>query len=412
MPKTLPEQQQHIEHSTSSPLQITLAFLAFILIGANDGAFGVLIPSMLAHYQINKATISLLFLASTAGYLTAAFNNGFLMSKLGTRTFLLVGLASIGLSMSIVAMMPPFPVVLCLFLPIGFGVAIIDAGLNSYIAGLPRNVALLNYLHAFYGTGALLGPLLASTMLALSFGWNMVYLVWVGICVILFAGVIGAFTRTMTASQHEQSPRESTSANGLLWSVLRMRVVWLAALFLFFYVGAETSLGSWSYSFLTAQRHMPLLSSGWIVSGYWLGLTLGRLTLARAAQKLGGQRLVQYCLLGVLCGSLLIWLFPAQIITAAALCLTGFCLGPIFPTTIALTSRLVSGRLLASAIGLLTSLSSVGAAFFPWLVGNLVQHFSLDILLPYVLLLTIAMAGFWLSLRRDSTATGESSIGQ
>jgi fucose permease len=28
-------------------------------------------------------------------------------------------------------------------------------------------------------------------------------------------------------------------------------VVWLAALFLLFYVGAEVSLGSWSFSFLT-----------------------------------------------------------------------------------------------------------------------------------------------------------------
>lgn len=405
MPKTLSEQQQNLQQASSSRMQISLSFLAFILIGANDGAFGVLIPSILTHYQINKATISLLFLASTAGYLTEAINNGFLMSKLGTRPFLLTGLLSLGLSMSIVALMPPFPVVLGLFLFIGFGIAVIDAGLNSYIASMPRNTALLNYLHAFYGTGALLGPFIASTMLALSIGWNVVYLVWVALCAILFAGVIMAFTRSASMSQPGHGTQEAGSDNRLLWNVLRTRIVWLAALFLFFYVGAETSLGSWSYSYLTAQRHLPALFSGWIVSGYWLGLTLGRLTLARAAQDIGGQRLVQYCLLGVIGGSLLAWLSPIQIITAAALCFVGFCLGPIFPTTIALTSRLVSGRLLASAIGLLTSLSSMGAAFFPWLAGNLVQRFNLAILLPYALLLAVVMGGFWLALRRDAATT-------
>ncbi len=78
----------------------------------------------------------------------------------------------------------------------------------------------------------------------------------------------------------------------------------------------------------------------------------------------------------------LVWLSPLQALSAFGLFLVGFSLGPIFPTTIALTSRLISGRLLPSAIGFITSLTSVGAAFFPWLVGNLAQRFSLEILLP------------------------------
>ncbi len=39
-------------------LQVGLAFFAFILIGANDGALGVLIPSMRLHYGVDKATAS------------------------------------------------------------------------------------------------------------------------------------------------------------------------------------------------------------------------------------------------------------------------------------------------------------------------------------------------------------------
>lgn len=401
---TPPNQQHHIKRPASARVQISVAFLAFLLIGANDGAFGVLIPSISAHYQINKDTISLLFLANTVGYLAAALNNGLLMVKLGERAFLLLGLASLGLSMGALVFMPPFLAVLLLFLPVGFGIAILDAGLNAYLAGFPRNTALLNYLHACYGTGALLGPFLASLMLALNSGWNMVYLVWSGICLLLFGSVALAFRKIMTAKQQEQANHEVHSGKKLLQSVLRLRVVWLVALFLFFYVGSEHSLGNWSYSFLTEQRHMPSLFSGWLVSGYWLGLTLGRIVLAQVAQRLGEQRLISYCLFGVFAGSLLVWLGPLQVILASGLFLLGFSLGPIFPTTIALTSRLVSGRLLLSAIGLLTSLTSVGAALFPWIVGNLAQSLSLEILFPFVLLLTLAMAGFFKLLSKPSQA--------
>src|SRR5947209_9723914 len=143
-------------------LQVGFAFSAFILIGANDGALGVLIPSMRLHYGVDKATIGLLFLFQTIGYLIAAFNSGLLVEKLGNRRFLLLGVASFLLGVGALSLMPSFIIVLIMMLPLGFGVAIIDAGLNIYIASMPRNAALLNYLHAFYGTGALLGPVIAS----------------------------------------------------------------------------------------------------------------------------------------------------------------------------------------------------------------------------------------------------------
>ncbi|TMC57897.1 MAG: MFS transporter, partial [Chloroflexota bacterium] len=147
-------------------LQVGLAFFAFILIGANDGALGVLIPSMRLHYGVDKATIGLLFLFQTVGYLVAAFNSGLLVEKLGNRRFLVLGVVSFLLGVGTLSLMPQFMVILIMMLPLGFGVAIIDAGLNTYIASMPRNAALLNYLHAFYGIGALLGPLIASTILA------------------------------------------------------------------------------------------------------------------------------------------------------------------------------------------------------------------------------------------------------
>jgi fucose permease len=355
---------------------------------------------MRSHYGVSNATIGLLFLFATVGYLIAAFNSGLLVAKLGNRLFLLLGVGAFLLAACILSLMPPFPVLLFMLIPLGFGGGILDAGLNAYIAGLPRNTALLNYLHAFYGTGALLGPIIASGLLAIGFGWNSVYVVWIGICIVLGTGVGFAF-KGHKRVENEHTAKPETKQN-VLFTALAMRIVWLGAFFLLFYVGTETSLGSWSYSFLTEERGGAPLLMGWAVSGYWMGLTLGRLTLARVAQNLGEKRLIQLCIFGVVVGVLLIWLIPLNGVSAIGLCLTGYCLGPIFPTTIALMSKLVPARILPSAIGFLASLGSMGAALFPWMAGNLAQFIGLWALLPYVILLALVMLGLWMLLQARS----------
>jgi fucose permease len=292
--------------------------------------------------------------------------------------------------------MPLFALILLAALAVGFGIGCIDAGLNAYIASLPSNTARLNYLHAFFGVGAWFGPIIASGLLTAQFGWNSVYLVWIALSLSVLIGFALTFRDQQAPPQPADAPRERS----VLLTTLKLRFVWLGAFFLFFYVGTEISMGSWSFSFLTEGRHGSTLLSGWAVSGYWMGLTLGRLTLANLTRKLGKRRLIQGCLVGALAGVLLIWLAPHEAISAIGLTLTGFSLGPLFPTTIALMSDLVEARLLPSAIGFVASLGSLGGALFPWLAGNLAQQVGLWSLLPYVLLLTCAMLCIWVALQR------------
>ncbi len=373
--------------------QIALAFLTFILIGMNDGAFGVLIPSLQSHYGIDKATVGYLFMAGTLGYLIAAFTSGLLVEKLGQRLFLIVGAGVFVAGALIFSQKIPFPLVVLGPMLLGYGVGSLDAGLNSYIARLPNNTKLLNYLHAFYGVGALLGPIVASSFLAFGWDWSNVYLVWLAISLLLIIGFYFVYPAT---SPYAHESHQSSS--NLMQDTLRLRVVWLAAAFLLFYVGTEVSLGNWGFSFLTQERHEPELLSGWAISGYWFGLTVGRFLLGRVAERIGNTRLIQGCLAGVVVGVLIIWLVPVGALSALGLWIVGFSLGPIFPTTIAILPGMVPSRLLSAAIGFLASLGSMGAAFFPWLAGNLAQAFGLWTLMPFVVLLTAVMLGVWMIL--------------
>jgi len=381
--------------SPSLRLPVVLAFFAFVLIGMVGGANGVLLPSLSAFYSVGDAVIGFLFLVSSLGYFLSALSSGLLTEQLGLRWMLLLGAATFLLGMLAFGLKLPYILLLPARLMLGFGIGMLETGLNIYVTALPRHTILLNYLHAFYGVGALVGPLVASLILALSWGWNSVYLLLTGLSLPLLLGfgvLYGPAYLDMPVREDE-----SVASENVLRAVLRFPVVWLAALFLLVYVGVEVSLGNWSYSFLLDTRHQGTVLAGEIVSGYWLGLTLGRFLLQNLAQRLGmsTKGLMYFCVTGAAIGILLIWFVPASAMAAVGFCFIGFSLGPIYPLTVAITPKLVPARLGPSAIGLLVSVSIVGLALFPWVAGVLAQTLGIWTLLPYTLVLTVGMLALW-----------------
>lgn len=375
-------------------LPLAISFAAFIAIGAQDGTLGVLLPSLQRQYELSKGAVSYLFFASTFGYLVAAFTSGLLVEWLGRRLFLTLGGVALLLGNALVVTVPSWYAVLAALLCVGFGIAVVDAGLNTYVASLPNNTAKLNYLHAFYGVGALIGPLLASTIIGVGLRWNRVYAVLATIALLLALSFASMFRRAQ--GTQAESHGEQHATGNVMAATLRLPIVWIAAVFLLLYVGVEVSIGSWTFSFLTEERGEGVLLAGRLVSSYWGGLTLGRLVLGGAAKRLGNTRLIQLCLAGLVVGLLLLWIGRVWIVAALGLALAGFSLGPIFPTMIAVIAQLVPSRLLPSTIGFMTSLGAAGAAFFPWIAGTLANQFGVWVILPYAMAIAVVLLGCWL----------------
>src|ERR1700730_845359 len=118
--KTIVDEQPHTKMVSSVRWKVALAFSAFILIGANDGALGVILPSLRRYYHVDTATVGLLFLASTFGYAVSSFNNGFLIEKLGKRLFLMMGAAIFLLGAMIFSLLPPYFLTFVAALLLGF----------------------------------------------------------------------------------------------------------------------------------------------------------------------------------------------------------------------------------------------------------------------------------------------------
>jgi fucose permease len=285
-------------------------------------------------------------------------------------------------------------------------VGIIETGFNVFITALPRHTTLLNYLHAFYGVGALVGPLIASAILALAWGWNSFYLFMLGLSLPLLLGLSTFFRSPVSESLTQEG--EATGKENVLSTTLKLPIVWFAAIFLLVYVGVEVSLGNWTYSFLLEARQQGTVAAGWIVSGFWLGLTLGRFILQKLAERLGfGTKVLMYaCLAGLGIGLVLVWLVPLGAMAAVGFCFIGFSLAPIYPLTVSIAPKLVPARLAASAIGLLVSVSIIGLALFPWIAGILAQFIGIWTLLPYTLGLTVVMLALWQYLAGNAAISG------
>jgi fucose permease len=414
---------------------VLLAYAAFVLIGLNGGTSGVLLPAQMGDYHVDRAVIGVTFFTGSAGFVLAGFSTGALIHRFGVRISLAVGGGVFVLAGLYLASRPPFVAFALAQLAMGFATGILESALNAYMAALPGATTLLNRLHAFFGVGALLGPVLASWVLGFT-QWTAVWLILALCCVPLTAGFLTAYPplrpaepepqataqepqtaaqEPQTAAQEPQMAAEGPQATvlepqtavleprgsgSLLGAALRDRGVLLGATMLAVYVGLELSVGGWGFSYLVQARGLPGSLAGYAVSGYWLGLTLGRFLISPVAVRIGATTagLMYACLAGVTAAAALAWFSPAAVLTSAALMLLGFFLGPVFPTTMAVAPGLTQARLRPTAIGVMNAGSVVGGAALPWLAGAIAQDTGIWVLLPYAVTLALLQFVVWRSL--------------
>lgn len=99
--------------------RILATFWSFIILGANDAAYGALIPYLEVYYSINYLTISLVFLSPIVGYTASALTNNVIHNKFGQRGVALIMSLSHLISYIVIALHPPYPVLVVIFMVSG-----------------------------------------------------------------------------------------------------------------------------------------------------------------------------------------------------------------------------------------------------------------------------------------------------
>lgn len=369
---------------------VLLAYIAFIALGMPDGLLGVGWPSIRASFSIPLDAIGMLLAASVAGYMTASFFNGPLISRLGVGPVLAGSCALTGVALIGYTLVPEWWMMVFLGVFAGLGAGAIDAGLNTY-AATHFSEGLMQWLHASWGVGVTLGPIIMTIALTTMDSWRMGYRV-VGVFQLVLA-ICFVLTMAMWVQNKGQKgipeSKQLTDYKTPIWDTLRQPQVWLSTLLFFLYVGAETSLGTWTYSLLTEARGIDRTIAGFFAGSYWATFTVGRVVAGLFAKRIGVHLLVLGGLAGAILGAgLLIW-NPSEGANVLAVSLIGISIAPIFPAMMSGTSRRVGAHFAANTIGMQMAATGFGAAVIPSLMGILARRLSLEVI-PICLLVVYA----------------------
>ena len=97
---------------------------------------------------------------------------------------------------------------------------------------------------------------------------------------------------------------------------------------------------------------------------------------------------------------LFFWLIPQFYVSAVAVALQGFFLGPLFPAVVVAATKLLPRHLHVSAIGFAAAFGGGGAAILPFAVGAIAQSKGVQVLQPIILALVAVLFVLWLCLPR------------
>jgi fucose permease len=231
-----------------------------------------------------------------------------------------------------------------------------------------------------------------------------------------------------TGSVYQQeNPQDPNSTTGRTREALKNKVTWFFALFIFGYVGAEgmsylfensqskanvpVSLGGWIVTFMIKVRSANAFASGATATGFWGGMTVGRIGLSFLTSRLGEFRAVLLYLGIAIVLELIFWLVPSLVVSAVAVAFLGMVMGPMFPTAIVLVTKLLPRSLHVGTIGFGTAFGGSGGAIFPFIVGAIAQAKGVKTLQPIILVLLAAIAGLWICLPKKKERDHEDGQG-
>lgn len=401
--------------------------------GISDAAPGALLPTIEKAYGINYTIVSLVWMLNAVGFILVAMLSHKIQEWFGKHKAIPFGCLFSIVMYSMVSSGGPFPLVVSGFFFGGIGLAVVLAQVNVFLSRLDKGSTYLGYFHGSYGIGATISPLFATTMVNNGVKWNYAYLIVLVLMVInlfttwfAFAGADDDLSQWYqdeeTKHLIDKSPSGYEEGVGLqdlgahLTSVvdgenvsvaekksimklaLGNKITWLTSIFVLVYQGSEVSLGGWIVSYLLDYRDVSN-SYGYVLSGFWGGLTLGRLLLTRPLHKAFGARrsVIVLALLSIMF-VVLVWTVPNTIAVGAFVSLAGVTIGPTYPLLITVVSSILPRKIQVVSLTIMTAFGSSGGAIFPFFTGLASEQVGTFVVLPIFIACYSVMLVTWFLL--------------
>jgi FHS family Na+ dependent glucose MFS transporter 1 len=360
-------------------------YLAFIGLGLVTASLGTTLPGLADNVQAPLDRISILFTAGALGYLLGSLLGGRGYDRAPGHAVMGSVLLLLASLMALVPLIPWLWLLAAVTLLKGAASGTVDVGGNTLLVWLHgRQVGpFMNGLHFCFGLGAFVSPLIIAQ--AVRLGGDITWAYWA--LALLIAPValwILCLPSPTVQSNADDDPAKRSSP----------LLVALISLVLLLYVGAESSMGGWIYTYATTTGLSGDTRAAYLTSLFWGMLAVARLLSIPLARSLSPRAILMGDWLGCLVsvGAMVVFRETPVAVWLGTLGV-GFSMASIFPTMLSFAERRIS--ITGRVTGWFFVGASAGGMILPWLIGQLFESIGPRVTMSAILVdLAVATAVF------------------
>lgn len=362
-------------------LLLAVIYLAFVSLGLPDSLLGSAWPTMQAEFQVPSSYAGYISMTISCMTILSALMGPRLVRRFPTKWIVVVSIFLTVVGLMGFSFCAEYWLLFLCAVPYGLGAGAVDASLNHYVANRYSS-SVMNFLHCFYGLGAIISPNLMAMALKYAH-WNEGYrwttYIQVGILAVCLLSL--PLWKKGPGSQEQ----ETTETAGILETIKVPGVV-LTLIAFFAYCAGETTCFLWTSSYFAGTR--PDLNAELVAafgSLIFAGLMIGRLISGFVSNRLGDRLLIRLGILVEFLGILLIALpLPGYGVAAAGFLIAGTGMGPIYPAIQHMAPANFGSKYSAAVIGLQMASAYVGSMFMPTVFGKLQQAIGIWVMPLYL----------------------------
>ena len=404
---------------TSHPLALGVLTTIFFMWGFLTCLNDILIPHLKSSFQLNYTEVMLVQFTFFGAYFLMGMPAGRLVAALGYKKGIVAGLAIAGvgaLGFWPAAALHLYPAFLGALFVLATGITVLQVAANPYVALLgpeKTSSSRLTLAQALNSFGTFLAPWFGGLLIlsnvvknptelaALAPADQLAYQAqqahavqgpYIGLAVVLFllAAFVWLFRLPALAEATDKDDHDRHS----FAEVLRHPHVLFGVLGIFFYVGAEVSIGSFMVNYLSMPDigHLSEQQAAKYVSYYWLGAMVGRFVGSALMARISPRKLLA-TFAGINALLVLTTMLSSGNVAMYSIIAIGLFNSIMFPTIFALGIERL-GPMTSKASSLLI-MAIVGGAVIPQLQGVIADQIGLQhaFFLPLLCYLYIVFYG-------------------
>jgi len=389
-----------------SVLILIVIYFAFISLGLPDSLIGAAWPSMFGELNVPVSYAGIISVFVAFGSIISSLLSDYLIKKLHTEMVTTISIFLTAISLLVISFSNNYLLILLMAIPLGLGGGSIDAALNNYVS-LHYKAIHMNFLHAFWGIGTIVGPIIISAFLSKGGTWKNAYFALA--MVQLSIGVISALSIPLWVKERKsfEPINEEDKKPISLLKALKLKKAVPTALAFFSYCSLESSMILWSSTFLVMVKGIDVANAALYSTLLYVGITSGRLISGFLSLKVNEKTIIFTGISLIPVGLLIIILpFTAKIMPAIGLLVVGMGCAPIYPGLMHQTPITFGKDKSQALTGIEMAAAYLGNTISPAIFGFIGRGISFK-LLPYyaILFFVIHLSMVLMILKKDHTKT-------